>query len=200
MATPVIDTAQLLRDSQSFYNSSFNNLLVLIGFSFAIIGIIVPLFIMWWQNKQLIINENKLINDFDKKYKELEVRIMDEFTKKSEELRVMIIESQAAANGTSFLSQAQNYLQQEKYPEALLNLFFSLNNWMINGDENQVASSLQLVYDYFPAVKDKSSLSHFRYILEDVIDTLVTFDRNRKSKYNKDIIMLNKLLEEIPIK
>ncbi len=72
---PFMETFEIITQVEGFYNSAWEKLIILITIGWAIVGILVPVLISYWQKKELKLKEEKL-----------EVKIKDEVSKAKEEL------------------------------------------------------------------------------------------------------------------
>jgi len=57
---PSKDSLELLNKLDGFYNNSWSRLLIFVTLSFAIVGIVIPVLIQWYQKKELKLSEDRL--------------------------------------------------------------------------------------------------------------------------------------------
>ena len=101
-----IQSIDLVQKVDDFYNNAWTKLIIVISVGFTVVGIIVPLFIQWFQKRSLQASENLLkkeISDNAKKIKEellaeLITKIDDKYKVYEKEIKV----TRASANAKLF--------------------------------------------------------------------------------------------------
>ncbi len=174
------ETIDLISKIDAFYNSAWEKLIIIGTLSFAVVGIIVPLIIQWYQKKSLKISEELLKKDFEEQAESIKSEILESFQhvidKKIEEFESRIARMNASNTAKTFHLQANNETDNAK---ALGDYLFAAKNYLICDE----FSNLQVILSYI--------LSGIMPVLsqEEVNDLPIT--------HNVD---LAKLLNEIEIK
>jgi len=125
-----MDYEKALEFVERYYTNSWNNLLWLLAVSFGVIGILMPVFLQWVQNRsnkkeiERINNENKAlfeghINEINDKFIEIENRIQ-------------------FLQGITYVAQGNTLMKSNASPEQLINAFLhaAYNFLLANYDQN----------------------------------------------------------------
>lgn len=113
---------ELINQVNEFYNSAWDKLVIVATVSFAIVGIIVPLLIQWYQKKSLQSSEDRLKNEINaesnkiKEALEIEMRAFLELETKKFEDKIKKLENKFEAG--IFHVQGNNELHRKDYKSA----------------------------------------------------------------------------------
>lgn len=127
----------IINGVNEFYDSSWNKLIFIIG----VLGILLPIVIQYFQNKNLKLLLDEITKKFDKSILELKEENTIKFNAEIEnfENKFKFLEEQNITNSirikwTSNLIQARSYLDKNNYSSALRGLFFALSIELQNRD------------------------------------------------------------------
>ncbi len=137
-----MSSVEILNSVNEFYTSAWNMLIIYTSILLAVVGVIIPLILTWWQNRTLKFREealkNELQNIFDVKVKKLNTEfsekvneMIDEKLNKTEDFVSKKV-SQAVA--TSFHIQGSNFLKQKDYFSAIRDYLYAGNKYLIAED------------------------------------------------------------------
>jgi hypothetical protein len=79
------DSIDLLNKVDSFYNSAWDKLILIGTLSFAVVGIVVPFVIQWYQKKTLKLSEDLLKKEIENQTIKIKEEIIQELNQKLEE-------------------------------------------------------------------------------------------------------------------
>lgn len=137
----------IINGVNEFYDASWNKLIFLIG----ILGILLPIVIQYFQNRNLKLLLDEVTKRFDKSILKLQeentVKLDAEIEKFENKFKVL--EEQSIINSiklkwSSNMLQARAYLDQKRYSPALILFLFSLNIELKNRDRlnNNIKTTL----------------------------------------------------------
>jgi len=140
MAPPVNETLEILEKVNNYYDSAWNKLIITGSVIIAVVGVVVPLLIQWWQKKNIQLSEEALDVKMKDKFSALQVKLKDEIRAEYQSeitrlgLEVKKYKAEAKANAM-FLQAASNF-DLRKYKIALgdfstaCNLFITATEWL----------------------------------------------------------------------
>lgn len=109
-------SVDLIDKVDNFYNNAWNKLILFGSVLFAVVGILVPLFIQFYQKRVLKLGENELKNKLKTEItKELLETIKKEFEENQKQIKIL----NASANAKILFSQAKFSLEKNSYSGAL---------------------------------------------------------------------------------
>lgn len=73
-----MESIELLKSVDEFYNSAWNKLMVYSSVLIAIVGIIIPIILTWWQNRTLKIKEESIKMELEATYEQRFADLMTE--------------------------------------------------------------------------------------------------------------------------
>ena len=79
------DPLDVLNKVDAFYNSAWNMLIIYTTILLALVGVILPILISWWQNRVLKFREESLKKEFLLELQNLLSEFKEEFAKKNDE-------------------------------------------------------------------------------------------------------------------
>ncbi|HQB08814.1 MAG TPA: hypothetical protein PLW37_03020 [bacterium] len=135
----------LIAKVDSFYNSAWNKLIIVGSVAFAIVGVIVPFVIQWYQKRTLKLSEEIMKKEFSEHkkilkeeiYKEVAHEIENKFEKYEKELRL----ANASANAKIFFSQGKFSLEKNYFSVAL-NEFITAAHSCMDGNDFQTLQKI----------------------------------------------------------
>lgn len=185
-ATPIVDatitnksdTLEILSKVNEFYNSAWDKLLVF-G---AIIGIIVPSVISYYQKKALTANENGLETKLNQKTKELfstlEKDLNAKFEKKildfKAEIERKVEKINENANASIFHIQANNYFEKGWHLMAVRDFLYAIESYAMIDDHTNVKATLTGISSCFDNLK-KEDIKHLENI--DYVEIIKILDK-----------------------
>lgn len=106
----------LIEKIDSFYNNAWNKLILFGSILFAIVGVLVPIVIQWYQKRTLKLSEESI----KRKLKdEVTTEVMKTIEKKFEENEKQLKMLNASANSKILFSQAKFSIEKNSYKGAL---------------------------------------------------------------------------------
>lgn len=112
----------LINKVDLFYNSAWEKLIIIGSVSFAVIGVLMPLIIQWYQKKTLKISEELLKKEIENQSLKLKEEILESINKSLEE-KINIFEKKvlsinASSTGKTFHLQGNGQLSEKNYTGA----------------------------------------------------------------------------------
>lgn len=136
------DGIDLINKVDSFYNSAWDKLIMMGTVAFAIVGIVVPLIIQWYQKKSLKISEEllkkEIENQVSKIKQEILVDISNILDSKFQVYEQKIENLAAAANAKSFHIQGNFYCSIGDFSKGLSDYITAAYNYLICEDFNNL--------------------------------------------------------------
>jgi len=141
--TKVIETTsndgiELINKVDSFYNSAWEKLVLIGTLSFAVVGIIVPFVIQWYQKKTLKLSENLLKKEIENQTLKIKGEIVEELSKKVEEkikeYETKINELNASTNAKAFHLQGNLNREKGYFEQALGDFITASFDYLICND------------------------------------------------------------------
>ncbi len=106
----------LIEKVDAFYNNAWDKLIVFGSILFGLVGILVPLFIQFYQKRSMKLSESELKNKLKIEITtELLTTIKEKFSENEKQISMLI----ASANAKIFFSQAKFSLEKNSYTGAL---------------------------------------------------------------------------------
>jgi hypothetical protein len=145
------NTMDLISMVDSFYNSAWNKLIIVGSVSFAVIGILIPFVIQWYQKKTLRISEELLKREIENQTLKLRTELLDDINKRLEE-RVKIFEKRmqelnASTEAKTFHLQANGQLFDNQFTSALVDYITAARNYIACGDYSNLQTVLRIIND-----------------------------------------------------
>ncbi|WP_173968483.1 hypothetical protein, partial [Flavobacterium collinsii] len=154
---PVNDTLEILAKVNEFYNSAWDKLLIFGTVSFAIIGIVLPVIIQWYQNRIIKINEKEFEAKINLKIedlkKEMKTEIETEFSEKRKNLEVILEKQENLFSARIAHMQAINYLDNNNTYDALKEYIISIEFYINTDDYKNLIRSLKTILICLETIK-----------------------------------------------
>jgi len=187
-----MDYEKALEFVERYYTNSWNNLLWLLAVAFGVIGILMPIFLQWIQNR----NNKKEIERINKENKALFEKYINEINEKflKNENTIYILQ------GITFVAQGNTIMKSNASPEQILNAFFNAAYYFLlaNYDQNlnfvirTIGDIVNL--DGFP--KEIASIDDGINIREMYDKTLFLFEKkNTDGRYSSIISLLKEKIK-----
>lgn len=155
----VTETTQKISDSNaidlidkvnSFYHTAWDKLIIVGTVSFAVIGIIVPLIIQWYQKRTLAISESLLKKNIENQILLLKADILEDINKtiadKVQEFENSITKLNAASNARTLHLQGNTALNNNKnVNRALSDYILAAENYLKCEDYPNLQTMLRLI-------------------------------------------------------
>ncbi len=178
-------------------NSLYTNTMIFFGILVAFVGVIIPIFISWYQSRQLKIEKvnlktelfNELISDI-KEYLEKEEEKFEEKTKVIEqnfEIRANAID------GGTYHVQGNNHLEEKDFLSALESFLDAATSYIEGEDERNLQTAIRIITDNcFPEInkKDLEAKPEIKTKKEELTEKLKEI--NEKSRYTDTIAEINR--------
>jgi hypothetical protein len=142
---------ELINKVDSFYNSAWDKLIIIGTFSFAIIGILVPFIIQWYQKQTLKTSENLLKKEIETQILKIKFEILAEITIAFEE-KLNVFENKieqfnASSTARTFHLQGNGQLNNGLIKEALADYITAAQNYSICEDFINLQNMLKAILD-----------------------------------------------------
>ena len=165
----------LITKVDSFYNSAWDKLIIVVTLSFAIIGILIPFVIQWYQKKTLNISESLLKKEIEaqtiKIKEELLAEIKEELTEKLIVFEKNIEKIQASSDGKSFHIQGNMQFNKGLVAEALGDFIASAEFYLVGEDYRNLQTVMRVISEtYIPKLS-----------IEEIEDLKISRDRDLDS-------------------
>ena len=135
----------LIQKIDSLYNNAWNKLVIVGSVAFAIVGIIVPLVIQWYQRRTLKLSEElmkkEIADNAEEKKGEIIKVISEEIEAKFESYEKQLKMANASSNAKIFFAQGKFNLEKNYYPVAL-NEFITASYSCIECEDYQTLQKL----------------------------------------------------------
>ena len=106
------DSYELVEKVNAFYDSAWDRLIIIGTVSFAVVGIVIPLLIQWYQKRTLSLSETQLKQNIKDNIKEEKEKLIEEITNSIEnkfiEYEEKIKKMEASATARAFHIQGNN--------------------------------------------------------------------------------------------
>ena len=146
-----VNSLDVLEKVDYFYNSAWNKLVLIGSISFAIVGIVVPLLIQWYQKKVLVLSENKLKAEIKSETSKIEKRIKEsvqtELEEKIKDYEKKIESLNASSNAKAFHLQANSSFERGEYQSALADYITASFDYLKADDFSNLQTTLRIICD-----------------------------------------------------
>lgn len=131
-------TIEIINQVNEFYNSAWDKLIIVGTIAFAIVGLLVPLLIQWYQKKSMTLNEEKLknhLNDEVEKIKNALKNDMKEiFDNEIIKFETKIEKIKNSSEAGIYHIQGNGELDKKNYLEALHSFIIASSFYIDAGD------------------------------------------------------------------
>lgn len=139
---PLNETLEILTKVNEFYDSAWSKLIFLLAGAFAVLGVIMPFVIQYFQNKSIKASEKELESKMNLQLIELKNTLKEDFSKVIDEkileykndFELKIEKINANANGSSFHAQGNVNHDKKNYKEATRDYFYAIDSYIICED------------------------------------------------------------------
>ena len=195
---------EILEKLDMFYNNAWNKLILFTTILLAIVGVIIPLIINWWQNRNLKLREKDLKNEitsfFDEKLKDfkkdLSSSIEEKYKDELKKMKYYQLKIQGKLEGAQFLLQANS---QSDIKDKLNSLYWSARGYINGKDFLNLQTVIDLIVKNIPKLKDEDliELKANEVDFEDIIIRLKKINENySQTKSMRDIkVALTKVIK-----
>jgi len=143
------DAFDLVNKVDSFYNSAWNKLMIFGSIAFAILGIVVPLVIQWYQKKTLKISEELQKKEIETQILKVKTELLTDLTKSLEDkisiFEAKIEELNASATAKAFQMQGNTRLRENYFSGALSDFIEAAGNYILCKDYLNLQRVLNLI-------------------------------------------------------
>jgi len=145
----------LIQKIDSLYNNAWNKLVIVGSVAFAIVGIIVPLVIQWYQRRTLKLSEElmkkEIAENAEEKKEEIINVISEEIEAKFQSYEKQLKMANASSNAKIFFAQGKFNLEKNYFPVAL-NEFITASYSCIECEDYQTLQKLlqAILHDCLP--------------------------------------------------
>lgn len=130
----------IINKIDNFYNNAWNKLILFGSITFILVGIIIPLFIQWYQKRTMILSETRLKENI---IKELSNTINEKFKEHEKQIKML----NASASSKILFSQAKFSIEKNSYKNALGELVMAANYSMACDDYKNLQEILVYILD-----------------------------------------------------
>lgn len=178
----MMDNYELINQVDEFYNSAWNKLLLVGTVSFAIVGILVPYILQWYQKKSIKLSENELRQEIAKELEEIKVSLMadvisffNEQSKKYEEKFIMQSHSSEAG---LFHIQGRLELSNSEHKASLFSFLVAAKNYNLTQDYINLRAILETIDSEVLQGIKKSDIEELQEEGWDIIELLDLIKEN----------------------
>lgn len=198
------ETIDLITQVDSFYNSAWDKLILVGAVSFAIIGVLIPIIIQWYQNKSLKISEDLLKSEIENQTLKLQNEILEivrnELKAELAAFEDNIRKIEAGNTARACHLQALFNLNREIYPLAYSDFVKAASYYLSCKDYGNLQTVLNVILDQCIKQLSKQDIEDLKLTndcdLEDFLDKLSK--KNENGMFNKIIRGLRLALKKIP--
>ena len=194
----------IINSVNGFYDSAWNKLIFVIG----VLGILLPIVIQYFQNKNLKLLLDEVNNKFQKSIKEIKEEnkiLLDEEIKKFEEKFSSIEENniinELKVKWTTNLLHARTYFVDKKFPHALHGYFITLDTEIDNRHRFKKNNIRPLLVNILECLRniDSDSKEQYEFFMKKLEEgSEVIFRKTlRKIEMLDDFLDYNNIKEEI---
>jgi hypothetical protein len=187
-----MDYEKVLEFVEHYYTNTWNNLLWLLVGAFGFIGVLMPIYLQWIQNR----NNKKEIERINKENKVLFEKHINEINEKFIEIenRIQFLQ------GITYVAQGNTLMKSNASPEQLINAFLyaAYNFLLANYDQNlnYVIRTIGDIVNLNAFPKEIASIDDGINIREIYDKTLFLFDkRNIDGRYSSIISLLKEKIK-----
>lgn len=205
MSPNELSPLEVLEKLDAFYTNAWEKLIIYNTVFLALIGIIIPLIIQWWQTRNLKIREEVLkleLNDlFADKSKELEDKILgvidEKFKTEIEKIEKKVERIKSELRGTQFHLQA-NILDSDK--EKMVSLVFAAEHYIDGEDFANLMTILSMLKESITKIT-KEDISNMLAEKADLDALIKKLDEMENSgPFVRVVMEIKKLINKIPEK
>jgi hypothetical protein len=133
-----LDGIELINKVDSFYNSAWDKLIVSGSLALAVIGLLVPYLIQWYQKKNLKISEELLKRDIENQSLKLKSELLDDINKtleeKIQEFETKLEKMQASTYARAHHLQANLQTDNGDFLGAYADYYYSAQEYLLCED------------------------------------------------------------------
>jgi hypothetical protein len=180
------DAIDLITKVDSFYNSAWEKLVIIVSISFGIVGIIVPFIIQWYQKKTLKISEELLKSDIETKALKIKSDLLLEIDNtlevKMKQFDLKLEKHNASSNAKSFHLQGVSMIKEGKFSNALSDFVKASEDFLFSENYQNLQRSLKNISHLCIPELSKEEISDLKILddtdLEKLLSDLETRDDN----------------------
>ncbi len=195
---------ELINKVDSFYNSAWDKLILIGSISFAVIGLLVPFIIQWYQKKSLKVSEELLKKEMESQSIKLKTEILEDINTTLEEriknFENTINELNASTTAKTFHLQGNGNLNNKIYTSALVDYFVAAKNYLIGNDYLNLQIVLNLISkDCIPNLSEEE-LNDLKITHDCNLDILLNNlnDNDEKGAFSQIIRSIRLALTKLP--
>jgi len=195
-----LDTLKILESIHNFYDSAWDKLVIFGTLLVAIVGILIPIVVLYAQRLMYKVEENKMKNELQIKMTEvkntLENSVEEKFKNLSETLNKKIDDVEKSSKGSVCLMQGNFYLSNRSYSTATLSYIASVNNFLETTDQRNLQTALEMLTATFSYLYEKD-IEDSEIIVEK-FDAVIKklHQKDTEGQYSKYIEKLSKSMKE----
>lgn len=193
---------ELLNQVNEFYNSAWEKLIIIGSIAFAIVGIIIPLIIQWYQKKQLKVSEEKLENKFKNEIESLKESIKEDIKdilkEEIKDFEKKIDKIDNASNAKLLHLQGQKSMASKNYDAALWNFLKSARLYSKSDEYGNLQAMLEMIESLLDKIT-KENLDDIKITqncdAQDIINKIQEYDE--KNALDRIIVRINLKLAKL---
>lgn len=147
----IANEIDLIDKIDSFYSNAWDKLIIVGSVAFAIVGIVLPLVIQWYQRRTLKISEELMKKEITNNAGELKLEVIKEVNssieQKFKDYEKQLASANASANAKIFLAQGKFNLEKGYYPVALNELITAAYGCIECSDLQTLQKILSIISD-----------------------------------------------------
>ena len=171
------ETLEILEKVNAFYSASFDQLLIIVFGVIGFVGVILPLFITYYQSRQINIEKNALENymknlmsiELGKEKEILNTALEEnklELSKALEKNKEELKEQIQSARGGAFLIQANAEYDKGNFNSSIKSCIFAISSFIKANDENNLQRTLENLVEKNLPFSDKNIINEIPGIEE----------------------------------
>lgn len=193
---------ELLNQVNEFYNSAWEKLITIGSIAFAIVGVIVPLIIQWYQKKQLKISEEDLENKFKKEIESIKETIkaeINEILKEEVKLfEVKIKKIENSSNAKLLHLQGQKHVSSSNFKSALVDFLGSAKFYSRADEYGNLQPMLEMIENTLDKITKEDIediIVSQKYSIKEILEEINKADD--KNAFDRIIVRINLKLTKL---
>ena len=194
----------LITKVDSFYNSAWDKLIIVVTLSFAIIGILIPFVIQWYQKKTLNISESLLKKEIEaqtiKIKEELLAEIKEELTEKLIVFEKNIEKIKASSDGKSFHIQGNMQFKNGLIRDALGDFIAAAGFYLVGEDYLNLQTVMKSISETYIPELSIEEIEDLKILRNSDLDSLLSSisEKDEKNVFTNVIREIRIKLSKLP--
>jgi len=182
---------EILEKLDLFYNNAWNKLIILL----AVVGVVTPIIINWWQSRNLRFKEKKILSELnlriDSKIESVQKKVVDDVNVKVhavvDEFTDMVDEKIASVDAGTYHIQANDSLKEKDYPLAIEDFIVAAYKYLKGKDQLNMGRVNRLIKDNIESLT-KEELEEMEITQKEPSDYINKLEKNNINFMYSDLI------------